>query len=93
MTCEPFYLANSRLPEYGRSSTTPSLVMSLRDLEQWVIAQPDQALEELIAALKHVDQRTWGFSRTMSADRSGRRNPILDAAWHRYDFEEARAAG
>jgi hypothetical protein len=92
VTCEPFYLANSRLPEYGDASDTPSLVMALREIEQWVIAPPDEALSELLEVLEDSERRTWGFGRAMKLDRGSQRNALLEAAWRRYDFDEVAGA-
>jgi len=86
VTAEPFYLANSGIPEYHFQSLTPSLVVSLRELETWVCLSPTRAVDFLSEVLADPEKRTWAMSSAMSTDERVRRNPILDDAWSQYSF-------
>ncbi|NKS85038.1 hypothetical protein GS571_05800 [Rhodococcus hoagii] len=88
VTCEPFYLGNSQLAEYGKDSAIPSVVMSLRDLERWVSLPAGEAVDRLLEILNHPERKTWSFGVALGDLPGLRRNPILDAAWKQYDFLE-----
>jgi hypothetical protein len=87
VTSEPFYLGNSKLIEYGTASDTPSISLSLRDLERWTSMTPDAAVRALLDVLFDEDMKTWSFSIALkdNPDAQGR-NPILDHAWHQFDY-------
>jgi len=88
VTAEPFYLANSRLPEYGAPSSIPSLVVSLRELEHWVTMTPEAALDKLLETLEHEQRKTWPFAQALDMKPGQVRNPILDEAWDQYAFTD-----
>ncbi|CCQ18366.1 MULTISPECIES: hypothetical protein [unclassified Rhodococcus (in: high G+C Gram-positive bacteria)] len=87
VTCEPFYLANSTFDEYGRASTIPSMVLSLRELEHWVCQPAAEAVDVLLAILRDPERRTYPFGVALGALPSVH-NPILAEAWKQYDFLE-----
>lgn len=86
VTAEPFYLANSRLAEYGKPSSIPSVVMSLRELEYWVTPPAEDAVDALLATLDDEERRTWAFGRAIGIKPGALRNPILEEAWEQYAF-------
>nr|WP_296778974.1 nuclease-related domain-containing protein [Rhodococcus sp. (in: high G+C Gram-positive bacteria)] len=87
VTCEPFYLANSTFDEYGKASTIPSMVLSLRELEHWVCRPATEAVDALLAILRDPERRTYSFGIALGALPSVH-NPILAEAWKQYDFLE-----
>lgn len=89
VTCEPFYLGNSTLVEYGTSSTIPSLVLSLRELEHWVCQPAPEAVNKLLEILNDPERRTWSFGVALG-ELPKTHNPILDAAWKKSDFLAAQ---
>lgn len=93
VTSEPFYLGNSTLDEYGTHSTIPSLVASLRDLEYWVCLPAAEAVDKLLSILDDQERRTWALHQALGELPDLGRNPILDAAWHEYDFIDQRLSG
>jgi hypothetical protein len=90
ITSDPFYLANSALKEYSNSSTTPSLVLSLADLEFWATLPKDEAIRQFIRII-HDDQLSKGnFTQSLLRLHvaTTRHNPILAKAWEHYRFIE-----
>ena len=85
VTCEPFYLGNSTLNEYGIGSTIPSLVLSLRDLEKWVCFPTSDAVDNLLEILNDPERCTWSFSVALR-ELPDTSNPILEASWKKSDF-------
>lgn len=90
VTAEPFYLGNSTLVEYGSPSTTPSIAVSLRELEHWVCLPADEAIGKLLEVLTDDERRTWALSQALCDVAKPLRNPILDKAWHEFDFVEQK---
>jgi len=86
LTSEPFYLGNSTLPEYGAKSETPSIVVSLRELEQLVCYPADLSVPHLVRLANGTGGLTWSVSNTFKDFPEPSRNAILDAAFRRYDF-------
>lgn len=88
VTSEPFYLANSRIDEYGTPSEIPSTVMSLRELEAWVTLRPSESVDALLEIMADEEKRTWTISTAMKRT-SRARNPILERAWKNFDYIDA----
>ncbi len=94
VTSEPFYLGNSKLVEYGNSSITPSISLSLRDLEYWTSLSSGAAVDALLEVLYDQEKQTWSFSAALKDEKNDNaRNPILDEAWKRFDFVGNKGAG
>ncbi|MFZ2528141.1 MAG: hypothetical protein WAX14_10880 [Rhodococcus sp. (in: high G+C Gram-positive bacteria)] len=90
VTSDQFYLGNSTLEEYGVGSSIPSLTMALRELEYWVCMPAADAVDALLGILNDPERRTWAFHQGLGDLRDLGHNPILEAAWHEYDFIEQR---
>ena len=86
VTAEQFYLGNSGLPEYGHAGATPSLVASLRDIEFMATCNPKATVKLLLEILSDPERRTWQLSRSLAPLKTGKRNPILADAFHRFDI-------
>jgi hypothetical protein len=89
---EAFYLGNSFLIEYGSPSVTPSIVASLRDIEQLVCYPPDVAARHLSTVICDEEKRSWSLANTLTKLGSTDKNPILAEAWDRLDFETDRTS-
>jgi len=86
-TAEPFYLGNAHLlTEFGEPGDTPSLVMSLRELERFVCFEEDEATDMLLQVLSDPEKRTWSLASVMSKLRDPGKNKILERAWEHYQF-------
>jgi hypothetical protein len=84
LTSEPFYLGNSTLPQYGPPSDTPSMVISLRELEQLVCDPADLIVSHLLHLVRDSTERSWSLSNTLKGFPTPSRNKILDGAFSRY---------
>jgi hypothetical protein len=89
---ESFYLGNSFLTEYGAPSSIPSIVASLRDIEHLVCYPIDIAASHLAKVIQDPEQRTWSLGSTFKKLGPAERNPILEAAWQKLDFEVDRTS-
>lgn len=85
VTCEPFYLGNSTLNEYGIRSTIPSVSLSLRELEQWVCFPASDVVGKLLEILNDPERRTWLFGVALG-ELPDTPNPILEASWKKSEF-------
>lgn len=86
ITAEPFYLANSGLPEYGHPGSVPTMVGSLRDLEE-IVRLPAKEIGSRLQAVATDPSRQNGRLISGIGDVSHRPdNQILDAAWRSFDF-------
>lgn len=85
VTCEPIYLGNSNLNEYGIRSTIPSLSLSLRELEQWVCFPASDVVGKLLEILNDPERRTWLFGVALG-ELPDTPNPILEASWKKSAF-------
>ena len=96
VTGEPFYLANSTLPEYGAPSRTPSMVLAVREVEL-LVGAPDASADSVVQHLLRVVLdpllRTQVFSTTLPNRLGEIRNPILDEAWEMIAPGVSDAAG
>ncbi|GAA4384749.1 hypothetical protein GCM10023152_35280 [Agromyces bauzanensis] len=91
VTAEPFYLGNAGiLPEYGALGATASQVVSLRELEHFVMLEKDEAAGLLLSIVADPEKRTWALSSVMNDLHALPKNTILEQAWHQYDYIDAR---
>lgn len=87
VTAEPFYLGNAGfMPEYGPPSKTPSQVVSLRELEDFVCLDEAAAADLLQRTLEDPEKRTWAMANVMQDLGDLGKNPLLADAWKRFDF-------
>ena len=87
VTAEPFYLGNAgALPEYGARGTTPTQVMSLRELERFVCLDEQEAVALLQSVLADPERRTWSMASVMKDLGDVGKNPILEQAWSKYNY-------
>jgi hypothetical protein len=91
LTSEPFYLANSTLWQFGPPSKTPSIVVSLRELEQLVCYPREAMVAHLLHLVLETKERSWSISSTFKDLPAPSRNVILDKAFARYRFGPAPA--
>jgi hypothetical protein len=81
LTSEPFYLGNAQLPAYASDHVTPTMVMSLTELEHFVTHPRDEVVPGLI---KLILGGRGGPLSSFLRDLPTRRNAILDAAFQHY---------
>lgn len=88
VTAEPFYLANSGIPEYGQHGEVPTLVASLREIEHLVAVPPvKQIVPSLLEIIDDPEQSTWALSTSMQNRFPGaKRNRVLDEAWAEFSW-------
>ncbi|MEB0305826.1 hypothetical protein QN345_10980 [Cryobacterium sp. 10I1] len=88
VTAEPFYLANSRLPEYGPHREVPTLVASLREIEHMVAVPPsNEIVPALLEIIDDPEQSTWALSTSLQRRfPAAKRNKVLDEAWAQFSW-------
>jgi len=91
VTAEPFYIGNADVPEYGALGRTPSQVVSLRELERFVCFEETEAVDVLLSVAADAEKRTWSLSSIMNDFRQLPKNPILQRAWHEYEYIDAKS--
>lgn len=82
VTSEPFHFANAHLDEFGQKGTTPSMVVSARELEQLTSYEPDDAIGLLLEVLDDEERRTWNLEQALRSQPSGK-HPAELRAWQR----------
>lgn len=80
VTSDPFFMANAGVEEYGSSGTTPTLVATVRAIEQ-LTSQPD-ALDQLVAVFNDPERRRWDLEQAIR-DLPAIRHPVSERAWER----------
>lgn len=89
-TLEPYFQCNSDLVWRRESGTVPVVLASSRELEG-LVCITDADVGAVLAQLAADPERSrWNLGNALQ-DRTLRRNPILEAAWSRYDFESDAA--
>jgi len=86
ITAEPFYLANSGLPEYGHRGEVPTMVGSLRDLEELVRLPADEIGKRLHAIATDPNLQKGRLIAGIGDVSHRPDNAILDAAWRTFDL-------
>jgi len=86
VTAEPMHMANSGTPEYGTQGDTPTMVLSLSDLERLVRVPTAELSARLAAMFDDPERRTWGFPQAFGLGAQGERNPIIREALNRSRF-------
>jgi hypothetical protein len=89
VTAEPHYLANSPWARTGvELPPFPTLVASLREVEQLSCLPLEVIEEQLVRITKDPDRSTWSLGTALNATEPIRRNPILDRAWAAYPWPD-----
>lgn len=84
-TAEPFYLAGTPFSGFESSGDVPVVTLSLRDLE-FRMGQREADAAKLVMDRAHPEGEGGRFTAIFNEDSTARRNPILEEAWHHYDF-------
>lgn len=84
-TAEQFYLAGTPFSGFASTGAVPATTMSLRDLE-FLVGLTESEAAALVIQHAHPDGEGGRFGGAFSEDVMKRRNPILEEAWHYYDF-------
>lgn len=89
-TAEPFYLADTPFSGFISTGEVPAMTMSLRELE--VLAGcPEPEAAALVIEQAHRGDDGGRFIAKFTEQALRRENPILDDAWHAFDFLEHEA--
>ena len=86
VTAEAIWMANSGVPEYGTQGDTPTMVLSLADLEGLVCLPTEELSSRLARVFTNEARRGWNFPQAFGAGLRARDNPILKEANARANF-------
>jgi len=86
VTAEAIWMANSGVPEYGTQGDTPTMVLSLADLEGLVCLPTAELSSRLAHVFTNEARRGWNFPQAFGPGLRARNNPLLKEANARASF-------
>jgi hypothetical protein len=86
VVAEAIWLANSGVPEYGSQGATPTMVLSLAELEGLVCLPTAELSSRLITTFTNEERRGWSFTQAFGPGLHAQNNPIIRKAGARAQF-------
>lgn len=86
VVAEAIWLANSGVPEYGSQGETPTMVLSLAELEGLVCLPTAELNSRLAGTFTNEERRGWSFTQAFGPGLYAQNNPILREAGARARF-------